>query len=116
VIMALPPKVAGRPPILQRGETKLRDAQAAVLEIEVLAISMWRAASLQDIQSAGLLKPCDAGLVAAIRETGRLLYHSANRARPASGKEFFLASYQISGTVVFVCRRWMDGMTTPVDS
>jgi hypothetical protein len=38
------------------------------LKIEVLAISMWRAASLQDIQSAGLLKPCDAGPVAAIRE------------------------------------------------
>ena len=57
------------------------------LKIEVLADPMWRAASLQDMLSADLLKPCSAGLVAAIRETGRLLYHSANRARPVRGED-----------------------------
>jgi hypothetical protein len=62
------------------------------MKIEVLAISMWRAASLQDMLSADLLKSCDAGLVAVIRETERLLYHSANRARPTSEERAVMAS------------------------
>jgi hypothetical protein len=69
----------------------LGDAQAVALEIEVLAISMWRAASLQDMPSASLLKTCDAGLVAAIRELDACCI--IPRTEPdLSGEEIFLAS------------------------
>lgn len=89
-------RVAERPSIskssTRQGKTILQDTQTATWRSRSwpFPCGVRRVSKTYCLQAYG--KPCDAGLVAAIRETGRLLCRSANRARPASGEKAVLTS------------------------